>query len=157
MPGSYIPSGASYWIDMATPVRLSVALTPVGEPWVKITAPGFYRYGQVREPTCVDLHFCTEQDQETLTIQHVNKSDLDAHTAVIVSEVSFFGISDPRFVWAGLYRPEYPKPWAQQQTQLASELPTQNYLGWNGTWQLTFGVPVFTWMHQCQGLGWIYR
>ena len=65
-------------------------------------------------------------------------------------------IQDPKFAWAGIYRPEYPEPWASEQTNLATELSSHTYLGWNGTWRLTFGVPVFTWIHQVQNLGWIY-
>jgi hypothetical protein len=60
--------------------------------------------------------------------------------------VSFFGITDPKFAWAGMY-----------QTQHSSNAVSQTYLSWNGTWTLRFDVPVFTWMHHVQGLGWIYQ
>jgi len=141
---------------MATPVKLSVTLTPVGEPWVRVTAPGFSRYTQLQKSTQIDIHFHTTNTLETLTIEHVNKATDDATTAVIIDSVSFFGIQDPKFVWAGVYRPNYPEPWASEQTNLASELSPHTYLGWNGCWSLTFGVPVFTWIHQTQNLGWIY-
>jgi hypothetical protein len=54
------------------------------------------------------------------------------------------------------FEPEYPEPWASEQSNLESELTAHPYLGWNGCWSLTFGVPVFTWIHQTQNLGWIY-
>tara|TARA_R110000868_G_scaffold295331_1_gene555741 strand:- start:1003 stop:1431 length:429 start_codon:yes stop_codon:yes gene_type:complete len=141
---------------MATLVKLTVTVTPVGKPWVRVTAPGFSRYTQLQESTQIDIHFHTTNTLETLTIEHVNKATDDATTAVIIDSVSFFGIRDPKFAWAGVYRPNYPEPWASEQTNLASELSPHTYLGWNGCWSLTFGVPVFTWIHQTQNLGWIY-
>ena len=157
MPESCILNGTAYWINMATLVKLSVALTPVGEPWVRVSAPGFSRYTQLREPTHIHMQFQTTNTCETLTIQHVNKADHDATTAVIIDSVSFFGIQDPRFAWAGVYRPDYPEPWASEQDNLAPELSPHTYLGWNGCWSLDFGVPVFAWMHQIQGRGWMYQ
>jgi hypothetical protein len=112
-----------------------------------------------------DQKFCYEFDainQSTLTVELLNKQDSDTITeqgldkAVVVESISFFGITDPRFVWAGEYRPCYPEPWASQQLNLPTVLKNHNYLGWNGKWTLTFEVPVFTWIHQIQDLGWIY-
>jgi hypothetical protein len=95
-----------------------------------------------------------------LTVELLNKTDADTvdglDKAVIIESVGFFGISDPKFAWAGEYRPEYPEPWASQQHELKPLLKSHTYLGWNGKWTLTFSVPVFTWMHQTQNLGWIY-
>ena len=96
----------------------------------------------------------------TLTVELLNKTDTDTvdglDKAVIIESVGFFGISDPKFAWAGEYRPEYPEPWASQQHELKPLLKSHTHLGWNGKWTLTFSVPVFTWMHQTQNLGWIY-
>lgn len=95
-----------------------------------------------------------------LTVELINKTDADTvnglDKAVIIESVSFFGISDPKFAWAGIYKPEYPEPWASQQTDLKPLLKNHTYLGWNGKWTLTFDVPVFTWIHRVQNLGWIY-
>ena len=97
-----------------------------------------------------------------LTVELKNKTDADTipdqglDKAVIIKSISFFDITDPRFVWAGEYRPCYPEPWASQQSDLNSVLKNHNYLGWNGKWSLTFDVPVFTWIHKIQNLGWIY-
>jgi hypothetical protein len=95
-----------------------------------------------------------------LTVELLNKTDTDTvnglDKAVVIESVSFFGISDPKFAWAGEYRPEYPEPWASQQHELKPLLKSHTYLGWNGKWTLTFDVPVFTWIHQTQNLGWIY-
>ena len=92
-----------------------------------------------------------------LQVEFTDKQDQEA---VIVESVSFFGIQDPRFAWAGVYEPNYPEPWAtEQQAQgvvLKPQLSAHTYLGWPGKWTLTFDVPVFTWIHKVQNLGWIY-
>ena len=102
----------------------------------------------------------------TLTIELLNKTNEDTvpdkglDKAVIIESVSFFGISDPKFVWSGIYEPKYPELWATEQRDqgvvLKQRLSPHTYLGFNGKWTLTFSVPVFTWMHTVQNLGWIY-
>jgi hypothetical protein len=101
-----------------------------------------------------------------ITVELLNKTDADTvpdkglDKAVIIESVSFFGISDPKFAWAGVYNPNYPEPWASEQLNqgvvLKQHLSPHTYLGFNGKWTLTFSVPVFTWMHKVQDLGWIY-
>lgn len=113
--------------------------------------------------------FCynfTASDQAQLTVEFLNKTNQDTvadrglDKAVIIESVSFFGITDPRFVWQGVYTPDYPEPWATEQRNqgvvLKQQLTNQTYLAWNGKWMLTFKIPVFTWIHQVQNLGWIY-
>lgn len=100
--------------------------------------------------------------QAWLEIEFVNKdyqqTSLDQDMAVIVAGVEFFGITDPRFVWQGVYTPCYPQPWLGQQTPPPpAQLRPHDYLSWNGCWRLDFDLPVFTWMHQVLALGWIYR
>jgi hypothetical protein len=102
----------------------------------------------------------------TVTVELLNKTNADTvpgtelDKAVIVESISFFGITDPRFVWLGVYEPCYPEPWATNQQKngvvLKQHLTNHNYLGWNGKWTLTFDLPVFTWIHRVQNLGWIY-
>jgi hypothetical protein len=88
------------------------------------------------------------------------KSDADHTSALMLHDVSMYGISDKRFIWRGIYRPRYPEPWASQQIAsgvvLEKELRNTDYLGWGGTWTLEFSAPIFTWIHQVQGLGWIF-
>jgi hypothetical protein len=100
----------------------------------------------------------------TLSIEFLNKTDTDTQShlgldkAVIVDKIAFFGISDPKFVWNGKYTPRYPQLWASQQSTALPEILTlHNYLGWNGIWKLEFQMPIFTWIHQIQDLGWIYQ
>jgi hypothetical protein len=108
----------------------------------------------------------TADNLSTLSVELLNKIDTDTvpnkglDKAVIIESVSFFRISDPKFVWAGVYEPKYPEPWATEQRDrgvaLKQHLSPHTYLCWNGKWTLTFDVPVFTWIHKIQDLGWIY-
>jgi len=142
-----------YGINMATeyPVQMQVILEPVGKPWVSVDADGWGRTQQLTETTEFDLEF-DAQDQCCLKIEHFKKEDNDPTTAVVIKQISFFGISDPKFIWAGVYYPDYPEHYPHKQLSL----PGQTYLGWNGVYQLEFSIPVFTWMHKIKNFGWIY-
>jgi len=56
----------------------------------------------------------TASEISTITVELLNKTDADTvldkglDKAVIIESVSFFGISDPKFSWAGVYEPNYP-------------------------------------------------
>lgn len=134
------------------PVKMCVTLEPVGQPWVNVDMAGQGRIQQLTETTDFEFEFNTASDLCCLTVEHFKKDDNDPTTAVIVKEINFFGISDSRFVWQGIYYPKYPQHYLDKK----SPLPGQEYLGWNGTYQLEFTIPVFTWMHKVQSLGWIY-
>lgn len=107
-----------------------------------------------------------EQGDHVLAVDFCNKTDQDTDIergldkAVVIKSLDFFGITDPRFIWAGRYRPVYNQHWVAEQkakgTSPAAVLAPHTYLGWNGTWQLDFSVPIFTWIHKTQSLGWIY-
>jgi hypothetical protein len=140
-------------------IKLSVVLRPVHH-----TDPVLVNIGIDDDLTTVNLQDTatinfelTATERCTLTVELPDKQNQEA---VIIDSVSFFDIEDPKFAWAGIYKPQYPEPWAsQQQSQgvvLKQHLSPHTYLGWPGKWQLTFTVPVFTWIHQTQNLGWIY-
>ena len=138
------------------PVKLSVTLRPVDLPNVRIGINGDL-FPIVLDQTNT-IHFEFESaDTSNLTVELVDKK---AQEAVVIESVSFFGIEDPKFAWTGVYEPIYPEPWAtEQQDQgvvLKQHLSPHTYLGWNGKWTLTFDLPVFTWIHKVQDLGWIY-
>lgn len=144
---------------MATeyPVQLCVKLRPIGQPWVKVSVHGIT---EARQLTTVDdfVFELSASNNLSLIVEHYNKDAADAVTAVEIVSVSFFGIQDPKFAWAGTYTPVYPEPWASEQlTTLPCTITPQTYLGWNGTWRLDFSVPVFSWIHQVQNLGWLYQ
>jgi hypothetical protein len=144
-------------IDMLT--KVAVTLTPkVGSivPEVIVSVPGYSVHETLWKTKQVELEF--DKDIGWLEVVFMNKPESDADMAVVIDKVEFFGISDPKFVWAGIYTPKYPEPWYSQQIEKPpAELSQQNYMGWNGCWRLEFSVPVFTWMHKTLNLGWIYQ
>lgn len=102
----------------------------------------------------LSVEFYNKKDNDTIVSQGLDK-------AVIINSITLNNITDPKFIWSGIYQPEYPEPWATEQknagVHLETELTNTNYLGWNGEWSLVFSTPVFTWIHQLQNLGWIYE
>jgi hypothetical protein len=155
---------------MATdyPVKLEIRLRPIWHnlpPEINIGIDN----NTEKVTLSTDQTFCfdfTASDTATLTVELLNKTDADTvpdkglDKAVVIESIGFFGIADPRFVWAGVYEPVYPEPWATEQRNhgvvLQPQLTNQTYLAWNGKWTLTFTIPVFTWIHGVQNLGWIY-
>jgi hypothetical protein len=150
-----------YGISMATEylVQMAVTLTPkigTAAPRVRVSIPGNSVTHVLHQTEKIQLEFVASSGW--VEINFCNKPELDHNMAVIIDRIEFFGISNPKFVWRGVYFPEYPEPWYSQQIPApAPTLPACNYLGWNGCWRLDFDVPVFTWMHQVQDLGWIYQ
>jgi hypothetical protein len=135
---------------------MSVTLRPVDQPNVRLGVNGDLFPITLDKTETINFEFMSDKDCQ-LTVELVDKKDQEA---VVVESVSFFGIEDPKFAWAGVYTPNYPEPWAaEQRTQgvvLKQHLGPHTYLGWPGKWALTFDVPVFTWIHRVQNLGWIY-
>jgi hypothetical protein len=136
---------------------VEITLEPIGTPEVKI---------QLGEQT-VHIHLGTVStftfDKElaagplSITVEMLNKSDTDSTTAVIVKDVALNGIVDQKITWSGVYYPNYPTQWASTQPNLKPSIVAATYLGWNGVWKLDITVPVFTWIHQTRGLGWIFE
>ncbi len=98
--------------------------------------------------------------QHSLDIELYDKPPTDGYQTLRIVNLSFGRIRSARAVWQGIYRPVYPEPWASQQrangVQLQSALSNIDHLGWNGVWTLSFAVPIFTWIHGVENLGWIY-
>lgn len=113
---------------------------------------------------CFREHF--EVGQQILSVKFYNKNDTDTDLeknldkAVMIKNIKFFDIESPHFVWNGIYVPTYPKSWIddcqQQGKTLSPTLRYHDYLGWNGVWSLTFDVPIFSWIHKIENLGWVY-
>jgi hypothetical protein len=133
-------------------VQMCVTLRPIGQPWVKVSANGTTETQQLTAVKDFVFEFIAS-DNSNLVVEHYNKAAADVDTAVEIVNVGFFGITDPRFVWAGVYYPDYPEHYPDK----TSPLPGHTYLGWNGVYRLEFSVPVFTWIHQVQNLGWMYQ
>jgi len=153
---------------MTYQVKIAVTLRPVWHndpPKIRIGIDDVLSEMTLTDTTTINFDV-DAIDKCKLTIEFLNKTNQDTipdqnlDKAVLIESVAFFGISDPRFVWAGIYEPNYPEPWATEQQNLGVVLHPQvtncNYLSWNGTWTLTADVPVFTWIHKVQNLGWIF-
>jgi hypothetical protein len=142
------------------PVCIEIQLVPIGQPRVQIHLGQHCQQLQLTQSQKFTFDFATSRPQR-IEIQHYQKCSYDKDTAVIIDSISFFGIQDPKFVWLGQYKPDYPEPWASEQkaagVSLSPVLSNVTHLGWNGTWTLDFEVPVFTWIHRVQNLGWIYN
>lgn len=146
-------------------VKLALTLEPIWHqdpPRVRTGIEKNLTELDIKEITTINFEFLASKSCN-LIVEFLNKNDQDTvpdqglDKAVIVKSVNFFGIEDPRFVWAGVYTPSYPEPWySQQAVKPKKTLNSHTYLSWNGKWTLTFDVPVFTWIHQTQNLGWIY-
>jgi hypothetical protein len=134
------------------PVKMTVTLEPVQSPHITITVDKIVYKQQLSTTTSFNFDFVAA-NQASLVLEHHSKSDQDPDTAVIIQRIEFYGISDPRFIWAGTYYPVYPSHYPDQK----SSRPGQDYLGWNGTYVLEFRVPVFSWIHQIQDMGWLYQ
>lgn len=139
--------------------KLAVTVSPRYSklvPEILVSVPGQSARHELDNTLRLEFEF--DEPCGWLEVEFVNKPDHDADTAVVVDQVEFFGISDARFAWAGMYTPRYPEPWYSQQTPTPPALlPGQTYLGWNGTWRLDFELPVFGWMHRIMNLGWQYQ
>lgn len=120
--------------------------------------------GDLQKDLDLKIYRALARKEHVLEIEFSGKENSDslpeADLAVVIEQVQFFGITDDKFKWQGIYRPQYPEPWRSEQLAKGITLPdqliAQDYLGWNGTWRLEFTTPIFTWIHRVQDLGWIY-
>lgn len=142
------------------PVKVSVSLTPIWhneQPLVRVGVPGNLKTLYLDKPTTFNFDYISVNNS-SLIVEFLNKTNVDTivdknlDKAIIIEDISFFGISDPKFIWAGIYTPIYP----EHLTTQPKTLTNVTYLGFSGQWKLDFTVPVFTWIHKIQDLGWIY-
>ena len=141
--------------------EFSITIEPVYgslPPYVEVGLDGELEAFRLTQPhTCnfaVDLDVGTHK----FSVALLSKPDSDPIQAVKITRIAFEGISADRMLWAGVYYPKYPARWMMEQPHpLPTTLPGANYLGWNGLWELEFTVPIFTWIHELENLGWIYH
>lgn len=93
-------------------------------------------------------------------IELYDKPETDSWQALRIVDIKIGGIQSSRFIHQGQYIPRYPEPWATKQCQQGHNLEkivrNTDYLGWNGIWRLELSIPVYTWIHEVENLGWIY-
>jgi len=136
---------------------IEIDLEPVGLPTVLITADTYKDQITIDKPITKTYSIDKPIGPLKLSVEFFGKQDTDPDTAVIIRAVRINKIANTKIAWAGIYYPDYPKPWASKQQSLSPSLPGQTYLGWNGRWELDITVPAFTWLHQTIGLGWIFE
>lgn len=138
--------------------RFSIKLIPYGHPVITYSLDQVA--GETLElnaPAELQFNLDLEQGSHKFILDFNNKTNSTPDMAVEIAEVLVEGIAVDRVKWAGLYRPRYPQPWASSQLTPLPEVRTNTtYLGWNGTWELEFEVPIFSWLHQIEHLGWLY-
>ena len=65
--------------------------------------------------------------------------------SIEIDEIDIGGL-----IYEGVYRPNYPEPWATQQAEAGNKLPetikNSPDLGHNGTWTFTFISPFYMWL-----------
>jgi hypothetical protein len=125
-------------------VKIEVLLDPVGTPDVTVTCNNQIQELIVTKPTWISFEFVSLSSECELIVEHRNRHPHDGITAVIVKSIVLNGIASPKAIYRGVYYP-------QNQERII-----ENYLSWNGVWILSFSVPVYTWIHQVENLGWIY-
>lgn len=158
-----------YWKRMDTnqtyQVHLSILLKPIWvntPPTIRIGINDKIAEATLDNETWFDYRYTSAATTDKLHIEFYGKTDADTDiinnkdTAVIIDQIKFNGITSPKFAWAGVYIPNYPIHYIKDNPTAASTLSPATYMGWNGVWTLEFTIPVFTWIHKIEGLGWIY-
>lgn len=132
-------------------VEVKIFLKPVGVPNCRIILNNQRQELTIDKEQWITI-YVEECESALLEIEHYGKDELDPTTALIIDQIQFNGMTDPKFVYQGIYYPTYPKHLSNKD----SIVPHQTYLSWNGTWRLAFTLPIYTWIHKTLDLGWIY-
>ena len=65
--------------------------------------------------------------------------------SIEIDEIDIGGL-----VYEGVYKPNYPEPWASQQAEAGNKLPETlknvTQMGHNGTWTFSFTSPFYMWL-----------
>ena len=140
---------------------MSIGLIPHNNPSIKLNLNDTIIFeGQLNAKHVFNISKELSFGQHCLILEYLDKTNNDINQAIEIDYVAFEGIKADRFVWAGEYTPIYPEPWASEQRALGIELAEKHknfkYFGWNGIWRLDFEMPIFSWIHQIENLGWVY-
>lgn len=119
---------------------------------IAITTPTWYTFE----------HTGSKSSTVTLQLEHYGKTVHDSYmqnnqdTALIIDTIKLNGISSRKFIQQAQYTPTYPDYYVAQNPGLANRLTGCSYLGWNGLWELQLNLPIYSWIHKVEELGWIY-
>ena len=78
------------------------------------------------------------------------KGDILHDQLLHIKSIEIDEIDIGSLVYEGVYKPEYPEPWATQQAKAGNKLPETlknvSQMGHNGTWTLSFTSPFYMWL-----------
>jgi len=79
-----------------------------------------------------------------------DKGDILHDQLLHIKSIEIDGIDIGSLVYEGVYRPNYPEPWATQQRESGIDLP-ETYknvtrMGHNGTWTFKYSSPFYMWL-----------
>ena len=146
---------------------ITVALSPVSyddvHPKCRISFNNIIKDFVLDESKKIVFNTTIDRDTD-LTIELHGKENKDSIAGrdlrINIDSVSIMGIDNKKFIYQGVYQPQYPEPWASQQRakgiELSKEIRYADSLGWNGKWTLTISDPPFSWIHRVLDHGWIY-
>lgn len=163
MPMNFILNTQNFYkaSDMKYNTEFSILLKPHGKikPVITYGFDGISECNLLELKTDTTLNFNLDLviGPKIFYIIFENKTNETPDMAVEIVSVTFEGMTLDRFKWSNKYYPNYPEPWASEQTApLPKYQSSSTYLGWNGRWELEFEIPIFTWIHRLENLGWIY-
>ena len=78
------------------------------------------------------------------------KGDILKDQLLNIKSIEIDEIDIGALVYEGVYKPQYPEPWATQQKQADIDLPETfknvTKMGHNGTWTFSFESPFYMWL-----------
>lgn len=116
--------------------------------------------GTEQNPNLIELYHDLNEGQEYKFVIHRSNKD-NSQTVVendqivkdqllFIKSIEIDEIDLGGLVYEGLYYPEYPEPWASQQTAagntLSKSIKNVTSMGHNGRWELTFTSPFYMWL-----------
>ena len=112
------------------------------------------------KPTIIEFEHEFEENKSYNLI--INRLSKDKNQTIVENEkiikdqllhiksIEIDGIDIGGLVYEGVYKPEYPEPWATQQTEAGNKPPETlknvTQMGHNGTWTFSFTSPFYMWL-----------
>ena len=116
--------------------------------------------GTKDKPTIIEFEHELEENKSYNLI--INRSGKNKRETVVedgkivkdqllhIKSIEIDEIDIGALVYEGVYKPNYPEPWATQQAKAGNKLPETfknvNRIGHNGTWTFTFESPFYMWL-----------
>jgi hypothetical protein len=130
---------------------------------IKINEKGYFNKeitGTEDKPTIVEFeHEFEENKSYNLIIDRSNKNKKQTvvedgkivkDQLLHIKSIEIDEIDIGSLVYEGIYKPEYPEPWASQQAKKGNKLPETlknvTQMGHNGTWAFSFTSPFYMWL-----------